>query len=75
MRSTIEVQGAAITIHFQKEQDFICLTDIARSKSVDRFDDLVRNPAYMCCRPRALTRRLPALDYLASTQLRNVGSA
>ncbi len=42
-KSTIEVQGAAITILSQKEQDFICLTDIARFKSVDRFDDLIRN--------------------------------
>lgn len=42
-KSTIEVQGAAITILSQKEQDFICLTDIARFKNVDRFDDLIRN--------------------------------
>ena len=42
-KTTIEVQGAAITILSQKEQDFICLTDIARFKSVDRFDDLIRN--------------------------------
>lgn len=42
-KATIEVQGAAITILSQKEQDFICLTDIARFKSVDRFDDLIRN--------------------------------
>jgi hypothetical protein len=42
-KTTIEVQGAAITILSQKEQDFICLTDIARFKSVDRLDDLIRN--------------------------------
>jgi len=42
-QSVIEVQGAAITILSQKEQDFICLTDIARFKSADRFDDLIRN--------------------------------
>jgi hypothetical protein len=42
-KTTIEVQGTAITILSQKEQDFICLTDIARFKSVDRFDDLIRN--------------------------------
>jgi len=42
-KTTIEVQGAAISILSQKEQDFICLTDIARFKSVDRFDDLIRN--------------------------------
>lgn len=42
-KSIIEVRGTAITILSQKEQDFICLTDIARFKSVDRFDDLIRN--------------------------------
>ena len=42
-KSTIEVQGAAITILSQKEQDFICLTDIARFKNPERSDDLVRN--------------------------------
>jgi len=29
-KSTIEVQGAAITVLSQKEQDFICLTDMAK---------------------------------------------
>ena len=42
-KSTIEVQGAAITVFSQKEQDFICLTDIARFKNPERSDDLVRN--------------------------------
>ena len=42
-KSVIEVRGAAITIVSQKEQDFISLTDIARFKSADRFDDLIRN--------------------------------
>ena len=42
-KSTIEVQGAAITILSQQEKDFICLTDIARVKNADRSDDLVRN--------------------------------
>jgi hypothetical protein len=42
-KSTIEVQGAAITILSQKEQDYICLTDIARFKNAERSDDLVRN--------------------------------
>jgi hypothetical protein len=42
-KSTIEVQGAAITVLSQKEKDFICLTDIARVKNADRSDDLVRN--------------------------------
>jgi hypothetical protein len=42
-KSTMEVQGAAITVLKQNEQDYICLTDIARFKSADRFDDLIRN--------------------------------
>ena len=42
-KNVIEVRGAAITIVSQKEQDFISLTDIARFKSADRFDDLIRN--------------------------------
>ncbi|MBE0545517.1 MAG: KilA-N domain-containing protein [Verrucomicrobia bacterium] len=42
-KTTIEVQGAAITVLSQKEQDFICLTDIARFKNPERSDDLVRN--------------------------------
>ena len=42
-KSIIEVQGAAITILSQKEQDYICLTDIARFKNAERSDDLVRN--------------------------------
>jgi len=42
-KTTIEVQGTAITVLSQKEKDFICLTDIARVKNSDRSDDLVRN--------------------------------
>ena len=42
-KTTIEVQGAAITVLSQRENDFICLTDIARVKNADRSDDLVRN--------------------------------
>lgn len=42
-KSSIEVRGAAISIVSQKGQDFISLTDIARFKSADRFDDLIRN--------------------------------
>jgi len=42
-KSTIEVQGAAITVLSQKEKDFICLTDITRIKNADRSDDLMRN--------------------------------
>ncbi|SEM01491.1 KilA-N domain-containing protein [Syntrophus gentianae] len=42
-KTTIEVQGTAITVLSQKEKYFICLTDIARVKNSDRSDDLVRN--------------------------------
>jgi len=42
-KSIIEVRGAAVTIVSQKDQDFISLTDIARFKSADHSDDLVRN--------------------------------
>ena len=42
-KSIIEVRGAAVTVVSQKDQDFISLTDIARFKSTDRFDDLIRN--------------------------------
>ncbi len=42
-KSTIDVQGAAITVLSHKEEDLICLTDIARVKNADRSDDLVRN--------------------------------
>ncbi len=42
-KATIEVQGTAVTILSQKEEDYLSLTDIARYKNDDRTDDLVRN--------------------------------
>ncbi|MCD6206900.1 MAG: KilA-N domain-containing protein [Methanosarcinales archaeon] len=42
-KNTIEVKGAAITVLSQKEDDYICITDIARYKNAERTDDLVRN--------------------------------
>jgi len=39
----IEVQGTAISIFAQNEEDYLCLTDIARYKNAERTDDLVRN--------------------------------
>ena len=42
-KTTIEVKGAAITVLSQKEDDYICITDIARYKNAKRTDDLVRN--------------------------------
>ena len=42
-KNTIEVKGAAITVLSQKDEDYICITDIARYKNAERTDDLVRN--------------------------------
>ena len=41
--TSIEVRGTAITILSQKDEDYICLTDIARYKNPDHTDDLIRN--------------------------------
>lgn len=41
--TNIEVQGTAIAILPHKEEDYICITDIARYKNADRTDDLIRN--------------------------------
>ena len=42
-KTTIEVKGATITVFAQNENDYICITDIARYKNAERTDDLVRN--------------------------------
>jgi len=42
-KSTIEVQGTAITVLSQTNKDYICLTDIARYKNAEHTDDLIRN--------------------------------
>ena len=42
-KSTIEVQGAAITVLSGKGEDYICLTDIARFKDPERTDYLIGN--------------------------------
>jgi len=42
-KTTIDVQGTAITVLSQKEEDYICITDIARYKNAEHTDDLVRN--------------------------------
>jgi len=39
----IEVKGAAIPVLSRKEDDYICITNIARYKNAERTDDLVRN--------------------------------
>ena len=42
-RHTIEVQGASVAVLSQSQQDFICLTDIARLKDPERTDYLISN--------------------------------
>jgi hypothetical protein len=42
-RSTIEVKGSAVAVLSQNQQDFICLTDIARYKDAERTDYLISN--------------------------------
>jgi hypothetical protein len=37
------VKGLQITVYSQNEEDYICITDIARHKNADRTDDLIRN--------------------------------
>jgi hypothetical protein len=41
--SKIKVKGTEITLYTQKEEDYICITDIARYKNPERTDDLIRN--------------------------------
>ena len=42
-RRTIEVKGSAVVVLSQNQQDFICLTDIARYKDAERTDYLISN--------------------------------
>ena len=42
-KSTINVQGTAIAIVAQHEEDYISLTDIARHRNAEHSDDLIRN--------------------------------
>ena len=39
----IEVMEKEISVHTWDEEDYICITDIAKYKSSDRTDDLIRN--------------------------------
>jgi len=41
--STIEVQGTAITVLSQTDEDYISLTDIARFKDSERTDYIIQN--------------------------------
>ncbi len=42
-KSVIQVQGAAITVLSQTDEDYISLTDIARFKDSDRTDYIIQN--------------------------------
>lgn len=42
-RTTVEVQGTTVAIVARREEDYISLTDIARSKNNEHPDDLIRN--------------------------------
>jgi hypothetical protein len=42
-KSTIEVKEAAVVVLSQNQQDFICITDIARYKDAERTDYLISN--------------------------------
>ena len=42
-KATIEVQGIAVGIVTERQDDYICLTDIARFKDAERTDYLISN--------------------------------
>ena len=42
-KTTIEVKETAVTVFSQSQQDFICITDIARYKDAERTDYLISN--------------------------------
>jgi hypothetical protein len=42
-RTTLEVQGASVSVFTEKQHDIICLTDIAKFKNPDHPDDVIRN--------------------------------
>ena len=42
-KTTIEVKGTAVSILTEREEDYICLTDIARYKDAERTDYLISN--------------------------------
>ena len=42
-KSIIEVQGTAITVLTQTDDDYISLTDIAKHKEPDRSDHVIQN--------------------------------
>jgi hypothetical protein len=43
VKANIEVRGTVVNIVTQNDEDYICLTDIARFRNPDATDDLIRN--------------------------------
>ena len=41
--ANINVLNKEITLYTRNEEDYICITDIARYKNSERTDDLIRN--------------------------------
>ena len=42
-KATIDVQGTAVTVLSQTNDDYISLTDIAKHKELDRSDHVIQN--------------------------------
>ncbi len=42
-KKKINVKGTEIAVLTSKDEDYICITDIAKIKNNDRTDDLIRN--------------------------------
>jgi hypothetical protein len=42
-KTTVDIQGRAVSIISRGNEDFICLTDIAKYKNPDHADDVIRN--------------------------------
>jgi len=43
MMAKIDVKGIEVSYYIQNEDDYICITDIAKYKNIDHPDDLIRN--------------------------------
>lgn len=43
IKKKLDVQGSSINVMSKDNEDYICITDIARHKNEDRTDDLIRN--------------------------------
>lgn len=43
MKKSLDVKGIVVGFYAQNDDDYICITDIARYKNQDNTDDLIRN--------------------------------